>query len=1109
MPKRTDISSIMIIGAGPIVIGQACEFDYSGAQACKALREEGYRVVLVNSNPATIMTDPQLADATYIEPITPEVVAKIIEAERPDALLPTMGGQTGLNTALALADMGVLEKFNVQLIGANREAIEMAEDRKLFREAMDRLGIENPRATIVAAPKLANGKYDINAGVAEAMTAIEDIGLPAIIRPAFTLGGTGGGVAYNRDDYERIVRSGLDASPVAQVLVDESLLGWKEYEMEVVRDRKDNAIIVCAIENVDPMGVHTGDSITVAPALTLTDKEYQIMRNGSIAVLREIGVETGGSNVQWAINPVDGRMVVIEMNPRVSRSSALASKATGFPIAKIAAKLAVGYTLDELDNDITKVTPASFEPSIDYVVTKIPRFAFEKFPGSKPELTTAMKSVGEVMAIGRTFHESMQKALASLETGLTGFDEIAIEGAPEKSAIVKAISAQTPDRIRLIAQAMRHGLTDDEIVAATSFDPWFLARIREIVEEEARIVANGLPTTAEGLRRLKMFGFTDARLANLTAQTEGAIRKARRNLGVTAVFKRIDTCAAEFEAQTPYMYSTYETPVMGEVEDEARPSNAKKVVILGGGPNRIGQGIEFDYCCCHACFALTEAGYETIMVNCNPETVSTDYDTSDRLYFEPLTLEHVLEILRVEQENGTLHGVIVQFGGQTPLKLANALEEEGIPILGTTPDAIDLAEDRERFQKLLVDLDLKQPINGIASSDEQALEIATRVGFPLVIRPSYVLGGRAMEIVRDMDQLKRYITTAVNVSGKNPVLLDSYLAGAIEVDVDCLSDGTNVHVAGIMEHIEEAGVHSGDSACCLPPHSLSAETIAELKRQSVEMAKALNVVGLMNVQFAIKDGTIYVLEVNPRASRTVPFVAKATDSAIASIAARLMAGEPLANFPQRAPYPAGVGPDSALPLADAMTLADPITPWFSVKESVLPFARFPGVDTLLGPEMRSTGEVMGWDRNFALAFLKAQMGAGTHLPETGRVFLSVKDADKTEALATAARDLLTLGFEIVATRGTASWLTAQGIKSTQVNKVYEGRPNIVDMLKNGDIALVLNTTEGSQAISDSRDIRAVALYDKIPYFTTAAASIAAVEAMKARGEGIGVRTLQG
>ncbi|WP_128254310.1 carbamoyl-phosphate synthase large subunit [Falsirhodobacter deserti] len=1109
MPKRTDITSIMIIGAGPIVIGQACEFDYSGAQACKALREEGYRVILVNSNPATIMTDPQLADATYIEPITPEVVAKIIEAERPDALLPTMGGQTGLNTALALADMGVLEKFNVQLIGANREAIEMAEDRKLFREAMDRLGIENPKATIVAAPKLANGKYDINAGVAEAMAAIEYVGLPAIIRPAFTLGGTGGGVAYNRDDYERIVRSGLDASPVAQVLVDESLLGWKEYEMEVVRDRNDNAIIVCSIENVDPMGVHTGDSITVAPALTLTDKEYQAMRNGSIAVLREIGVETGGSNVQWAINPADGRMVVIEMNPRVSRSSALASKATGFPIAKIAAKLAVGYTLDELDNDITKVTPASFEPTIDYVVTKIPRFAFEKFPGSKPELTTAMKSVGEVMAIGRTFHESMQKALASLETGLSGFDEIAIEGAPEKVAIIKAISAQTPDRIRLIAQAMRHGLSDDEIQAATSFDPWFLARIREIIEEEAKIIAGGLPADAEGLRRLKMFGFTDARLASLTAQSEEAVRKARRSLGVTAVFKRIDTCAAEFEAQTPYMYSTYESPVQGEVEDEARPSNAKKIVILGGGPNRIGQGIEFDYCCCHACYALSDAGYETIMVNCNPETVSTDYDTSDRLYFEPLTLEHVLEILRVEQENGTLHGVIVQFGGQTPLKLAHALEEEGIPILGTTPDAIDLAEDRERFQQLLNDLNLKQPVNGIASSDEQALAIADRVGFPLVIRPSYVLGGRAMEIVRDMDHLKRYITNAVTVSGKNPVLLDSYLTGAIEVDVDCLSDGQNVHVAGIMEHIEEAGVHSGDSACCLPPHSLDAETIEELKRQSIAMARALNVVGLMNVQFAIKDGTIFVLEVNPRASRTVPFVAKATDSAIASIAARLMAGEKLDTFPLREAYPAGVGPDTSLPLADAMTLADPITPWFSVKESVLPFARFPGVDTLLGPEMRSTGEVMGWDRTFALAFLKAQMGAGTHLPEEGRVFFSVKDADKTEALAEAARGLLDLGFEIVATRGTANWLTAQGIKATLVNKVYEGRPNIVDRLKNGDIALVMNTTEGAQAVADSRDIRSVALYEKIPYFTTAAGSMAAVEAMKARGEGIGVRTLQG
>ncbi|MGO4910468.1 carbamoyl-phosphate synthase large subunit [Pseudorhodobacter sp. W20_MBD10_FR17] len=1109
MPKRTDIKSIMIIGAGPIVIGQACEFDYSGAQACKALREEGYRVILVNSNPATIMTDPVLADATYIEPITPEVVAKIIEKERPDALLPTMGGQTGLNTALALADMGVLEKYNVELIGAKREAIEMAEDRKLFREAMDRIGLENPKATIIAAPKLASGKYDIKAGVAEAMEAIEYVGLPAIIRPAFTLGGTGGGVAYNRDDYEAICRSGLEASPMAQILIDESLLGWKEFEMEVVRDTADNAIIICAIENIDPMGVHTGDSITVAPALTLTDKEYQIMRSASIAVLREIGVETGGSNVQWAINPVDGRMVVIEMNPRVSRSSALASKATGFPIAKVAAKLAVGYTLDELDNDITKVTPASFEPSIDYVVTKIPRFAFEKFPGSEPLLTTAMKSVGEVMAIGRTIHESMQKALASLETGLSGFDEIGIPGAPDRAAIFKALSQQTPDRLRVIAQAMRFGLTDDEINGATAFDPWFLARIREIMDAEAAIRHDGLPTNATALRKLKMLGFTDARLATLTGRDEAQVRRARRNLGVNAVFKRIDTCAAEFEAQTPYMYSTYESPVMGDVECEARPSNAKKVVILGGGPNRIGQGIEFDYCCCHACYALTEAGYETIMINCNPETVSTDYDTSDRLYFEPLTLEHVLEILRVEQENGTLHGVIVQFGGQTPLKLANALHDEGIPILGTTPDAIDLAEDRERFQQLLHKLGLKQPHNGTARSRDEAFAVAADVGYPLVIRPSFVLGGRAMEIIRDDAQLERYIREAVQVSGNNPVLLDSYLSGAIEVDVDALSDGQNVHVAGIMEHIEEAGVHSGDSACSLPPHSLSPAIIEELKLQTVAMARALNVVGLMNVQFALKGDDIYVLEVNPRASRTVPFVAKATDSAIASIASRLMAGEPLSNFPMRAPYAAGVGPDTDLPLADPMTLADPITPWFSVKEAVLPFARFPGVDPLLGPEMRSTGEVMGWDRTFALAFLKAQMGAGTHLPEEGRVFLSIKDMDKTDAMAAAARDLVEMGFEIVATKGTATWLASVGAAATLVNKVYEGRPNIVDRLKNNDIALVLNTTEGTQSITDSRDIRRVALMDKIPYFTTAAGSIAAVSAMKARGEGIGVRTLQG
>ncbi len=1114
MPKRTDIQSIMIIGAGPIVIGQACEFDYSGAQACKALREEGYRVILVNSNPATIMTDPGLADATYIEPITPEVVAKIIEKERPDALLPTMGGQTGLNTSLALEEMGVLEEFGVEMIGAKRDAIEMAEDRKLFREAMDRLGLENPKATIVTAPRKDDGSADLDAGVQIALDELEEIGLPAIIRPAFTLGGTGGGVAYNREDYIHFCRSGMDASPVNQILVDESLLGWKEYEMEVVRDTADNAIIVCSIENVDPMGVHTGDSITVAPALTLTDKEYQIMRNGSIAVLREIGVETGGSNVQWAINPDDGRMVVIEMNPRVSRSSALASKATGFPIAKIAAKLAVGYTLDELDNDITKVTPASFEPTIDYVVTKIPKFAFEKFPGSEPYLTTAMKSVGEAMSIGRTIHESMQKALASMESGLTGFDEVEIPGlnvgvwdeADDKAAVIKAISQQTPDRLRTIAQAMRHGLTDDEIFGVTKFDPWFLARIREIIEAERQVRKDGLPVTEDGIRKLKMLGFTDARLGNLTGRDEDNVRRARRNLGVNAVFKRIDTCAAEFEAQTPYMYSTYEAPMMGEVECEARPSDRKKVVILGGGPNRIGQGIEFDYCCCHACFALTEAGYETIMVNCNPETVSTDYDTSDRLYFEPLTFEHVMEILTKEQENGTLHGVIVQFGGQTPLKLANALEAEGIPILGTTPDAIDLAEDRERFQTLVNDLGLKQPKNGIASTDEQALEIAEEIGFPLVIRPSYVLGGRAMEIVRDMDQLRRYINEAVVVSGDSPVLLDSYLAGAVELDVDALCDGTDVHVAGIMQHIEEAGVHSGDSACSLPPYSLSKDIIAEIKDQTFKLAKALNVVGLMNVQFAIKDDEIFLIEVNPRASRTVPFVAKATDSAIASIAARIMAGEKLSSFPMRPPYQEG----KDTKIADQMTLADPDMPWFSVKEAVMPFARFPGVDTILGPEMRSTGEVMGWDRDFPRAFLKAQMGAGMVLPSSGRAFISIKDADKGKAMLEAANVLVEQGFSLVATRGTQNWLEEQGVACELVNKVYEGRPDVVDMLKDGQVQLVMNTTEGAQAVEDSKAIRSIALYDKIPYFTTAAGSNAAALAIKAQAEGdVEVKSLQG
>jgi len=1084
MPKRTDISSILIIGAGPIVIGQACEFDYSGAQACKALREEGYRVVLVNSNPATIMTDPGLADATYIEPITPEVVARIIEAERPDALLPTMGGQTALNTAMALADMGVLDKFGVQLIGANRAAIEMAEDRKLFREAMDRIGLENPRATIVAAPKV-GGKYDIAAGLAEAIAAIDFVGLPAIIRPAFTLGGTGGGVAYNREDYEAICRSGLEASPVGQILVDESLLGWKEFEMEVVRDRADNCIIICSIENVDPMGVHTGDSITVAPALTLTDKEYQMLRNASIAVLREIGVETGGSNVQFAIDPATGRIVVIEMNPRVSRSSALASKATGFPIARIAAKLAVGYTLDELDNDITGVTPASFEPTIDYVVTKIPRFAFEKFPGSKPDLTTAMKSVGEAMAIGRNFHESVQKALCSLETGLSGFDEIAIPGldaggGPEdrREALVAALSRATPDRIRVIAQALREGLGEAEVAQATKYDPWFVARIHEIVAAEAQVRRDGLPTDREGMRALKMLGFSDARLGALTGRDALDVRAARRAVGVEAVFKRIDTCAAEFEAQTPYMYSTYEAEASGYVECEARPSDREKVVILGGGPNRIGQGIEFDYCCCHACYALDAAGYETIMINCNPETVSTDYDTSDRLYFEPLTEEHVLEILRVEQQNGRLKGVIVQFGGQTPLKLADALEREGIPILGTSPDAIDLAEDRERFSALLRKLGLKQPHNGVARSREQALKVAGEIGYPLVIRPSYVLGGRAMEIVRDEAHLERYIREAVVVSGDSPVLLDGYLANAVEVDVDALCDGAQVHVAGVMEHIEEAGVHSGDSACVLPPHTLSRATVEEIKRQTAQMALALGVVGLMNVQFAVQGDEIFVLEVNPRASRTVPFVAKAVGAPIAGIAARVMAGEKLSAFDLPSPEPGHV----------------------AVKEAVLPFARFPGVDTLLGPEMRSTGEVMGLDRNFARAFLKSQMGAGVELPDGGAAFISVRDGDKAAILG-AARRIAGLGFSIIATEGTRDFLQANGVPAQRVNKVFEGRPNIVDAMKNGEIALVFNTTEGAQSIKDSAGIRATALSMKTPYYTTAAGADAASRAIGNRRDG--------
>ena len=1096
MPKRSDIQTILIIGAGPIVIGQACEFDYSGVQACKALREEGYKVILINSNPATIMTDPATADVTYIEPITWQTVEKIIAKERPQhpggfAILPTMGGQTALNCALDLWRNGVLAKYQVELIGATPEAIDKAEDRLKFKEAMTRIG-------------LGSAKSGIAHSMAEAWEVQKHVGFPTVIRPSFTLGGTGGGIAYNPEEFEIICKRGLEASPTSELLIEESLVGWKEYEMEVVRDKADNCIIVCSIENLDPMGVHTGDSITVAPAQTLTDKEYQILRDASLAVLREIGVDTGGSNVQFSVNPKDGRMVVIEMNPRVSRSSALASKATGFPIAKVAAKLAVGYTLDELRNEITGgATPASFEPTIDYVVTKIPRFAFEKFPAADNRLTTQMKSVGEVMAIGRTFQESFQKALRGLEVGVDGMNE----KTQDREVLEKELGEPGPERIWYVGDAFAAGWSLDEVHQLTKIDKWFLVQIEEIVKIELDLdqhTATHGEAALEALSKqellqLKKKGFSDRRLAKLLKTSEQAVRAHRRALGVRPVFKRVDTCAAEFATNTAYMYSTYED------ECEAEPTDKKKIMVLGGGPNRIGQGIEFDYCCVHAALAMREDGYETIMVNCNPETVSTDYDTSDRLYFEPLTLEDVLEI--VEKEKPT--GVIVQYGGQTPLKLALGLEAEGVPIIGTTPDMIDAAEDRERFQQLLHTLGLRQPPNATARTEAEALEKAQALGYPLVVRPSYVLGGRAMEIVRDMDQLKRYITTAVTVSGKSPVLLDSYLSGAIEVDVDALCDGRAVHVAGIMEHIEEAGVHSGDSACCLPPHSLTDETVEELKRQTEKMALALGVVGLMNVQFAIKDGQIFVLEVNPRASRTVPFVAKATDSAIASIAARLMAGEPLSTFPMRAAYPAGIGADTPLPYADPLTLADPKTPWFSVKEAVLPFARFPGVDTILGPEMRSTGEVMGWDRTFPLAFLKAQIGAGTHLPESGRAFLSVKDADKTEALAEAVRDLIAMGFEIVATRGTAAWLADQGIAATQVAKVYEGRPNIVDRLKNDDIALVMNTTDGSQAISDSRDIRAVALMDKIPYFTTAAASISAVQAMRARSEGIGVRTLQG
>ena len=1109
MPKRTDISSILIIGAGPIVIGQACEFDYSGTQACKALKAEGYRIVLVNSNPATIMTDPDLADATYIEPITPEIVAKIIEKERHAvpggfALLPTMGGQTALNTALSLRRMGVLDKLDVKMIGATADAIDKAEDRERFREAMTRIGLETPRSQQVKT-------------LPDALKALEDIGLPAIIRPSFTLGGTGGGIAYNKTEFIEIVERGIDASPTNEVLIEESVLGWKEFEMEVVRDKNDNCIIICSIENLDPMGVHTGDSITIAPALTLTDKEYQIMRDASIAVLREIGVETGGSNVQFAVNPDDGRLVIIEMNPRVSRSSALASKATGFPIAKVAAKLAVGYTLDEIANDITGgATPASFEPTIDYVVTKVPRFAFEKFPGAEPVLTTSMKSVGEAMAIGRTFQESLQKALRSLETGLTGLDEVVIEGlglGDDRNAIRAALGTPTPDRLLQVAQAMRLGLSDEDIHASCRIDPWFLAEIRGIVETEAEIKAKGLPRSAGALRRLKALGFSDARLAVLTGRSEAEVTSTRRALGVRPVFKRIDTCAAEFASPTAYMYSTYETPFAGRPADEAAPSTRKKVVILGGGPNRIGQGIEFDYCCCHAAFALRDAGYETIMINCNPETVSTDYDTSDRLYFEPLTAEDVIEIIDTERANGTLHGVIVQFGGQTPLKLAEALERAQVPILGTSPDAIDLAEDRDRFKHLLDRLGLKQPSNGIAYSVEQARLVAAELGYPIVVRPSYVLGGRAMQIIREEEQLGDYLlgtlpelvphdvkarypndkTGQINtVLGKNPLLFDRYLSDAVEVDVDCLADGKDTFVAGIMEHIEEAGIHSGDSACSLPPHNLKPATIAALDRQTRQLALALKVGGLMNVQYAIKDGDIYVLEVNPRASRTVPFVAKVVGLPVAKIAARIMAGEELASF--------GLEPGRFDPGTATHT---------GVKEAVFPFARFgEKVDTVLGPEMKSTGEVMGIDRSFDIAFVKSQLGGGARLPRQGTVFVSVRDADK-ERVIEAVRTLAGIGFQVIATSGTQRFLAQHGVEADRILKASEGRPNIVDAIKNGRVQLVFNTTEGAQALADSKSLRRAALLHKVPYYTTLSGAVAAAQGIKAYlGGDLEVRALQ-